>query len=83
MFIAASSAIKYLNTYDTDMTLMLVSSSQNLQVHSFRSCRITDSVVFGFSKTGEIKLPHFVHTRHYMVNMEMFIHETTMKNTYV
>ena len=64
------------------MTLMFVSSSQNLQVHSFWSCRITDSVVFDFSKTGEIKLPHFVHTRHYKAHMEMLRHENSVTLTY-
>ena len=64
MFMAANSATKYLNTYETAIMLMFASSSQNLQVHSFWSCRITDSSVFVFNNTGEIKLPHFVHTLH-------------------
>ena len=70
---AASSATKYLNTYETDIMLMFASSSQNLQVHSFCSCKIAESVMVDFSSTGEIKLPHFVHTLHCKI---IILHES-------
>ena len=63
MFIAASSATRYRNTYGTEIMLICAMSPHIQHFHSGLTWERADSTGRLFSRMGEMILPHVLHIR--------------------